>query len=76
MDWASGNIEGDPQFIYIENNNFNIKQTSSAIGIGTLKNAFPVDNKGCKRFSDFDNTDASVDVGYFNYSNQVSFTDN
>ncbi|WP_157493612.1 family 43 glycosylhydrolase [Draconibacterium sediminis] len=76
VDWASGNIEGDPQFIDIENNNFNIKQTSSAIGIGTLKNAFPVDNKGCKRFSDFDNTDASVDVGYFNYSNQVSFTDN
>lgn len=71
--WASDNVEGDPRFADAENANFNLKEGSSAIGAGTLKNAFPIDAKGNKRFEDFDTTNAPIDAGCYMFSKQTGF---
>ncbi|WP_319503319.1 family 43 glycosylhydrolase [uncultured Draconibacterium sp.] len=62
--WALNNVEGDPLFTNPYEYDFTIKPGSAAIGAGTLKNAFPVDFDGNRRFSDFDTTDEKIDVGF------------
>ena len=62
--WASSNKEGNPLFIDPERNDFRIQKGSKAIGVGTLKNAFPVDFFGERRFNDLDKATEKIDVGF------------
>ncbi|WP_346854844.1 family 43 glycosylhydrolase [uncultured Draconibacterium sp.] len=62
--WASENQEGDPLFVNPGKNDFGIKKGSKARGMGTLKNAFPIDFTGERRFNDFDTTTKTIDAGF------------
>ncbi|MCG6186308.1 family 43 glycosylhydrolase [Maribellus maritimus] len=66
--WAADNLEGNPHFVNPGNSNFKLKKGSKAIGAGTLKNAFPVDFFGEKRFTDFDTTTNKIDIGFQMFS--------
>ncbi|WP_163326072.1 family 43 glycosylhydrolase [Draconibacterium mangrovi] len=68
--WAFANREGNPLFINPEKNDYRLKKGSAAIGAGTLKNAFPVDFYGEKRFYDFDTTTKSIDVGFQKFTEE------
>ena len=68
--WASDNMEGNPLFLDVNNNNFKLKEGSAAIGKGTLKNAFPIDFEGNRRFNDFDITTEKIDLGCYKYKNE------
>ncbi|MCG8310644.1 MAG: family 43 glycosylhydrolase [Cytophagales bacterium] len=70
--WASDNVSGDPVFYNHENDDYRLSKGSLAIDEGTLKNAFPVDMNGQKRFLDFDTTDAKVDMGCYEFDGQMS----
>lgn len=61
--WASDSVEGDPLFLDV-NINFKLKKCSVAIGTGTLKNAFPIDFEGNRRFEDFDTATEKIDLGF------------
>ncbi|MGQ8338249.1 family 43 glycosylhydrolase [Sunxiuqinia sp. A32] len=68
-EWAVDNVDGDLQFVDAKNNCFALGKGSSAIGAGTLKNAFPIDAIGEKRFENFDTTKADIDAGCYMFLN-------
>ena len=68
--WASENREGKPLFVNPDKNDFRLEQGSAAIGAGTLKNAFPIDFKGEKRFENFDTTKNSIDAGFLKFKDE------
>lgn len=70
--WGSDNVMGNPLFIDADNNNFKIKPGSNAIDAGTLKNTFPIDFEGNRRFYDFDTTTEKVDIGFHEFNERRS----
>jgi GH43 family beta-xylosidase len=58
-----------PEIHYINSNFFITYSVSGVIpiGTGTLKNAFPIDFEGNRRFEDFDTTTKMIDLGYQKY---------
>lgn len=64
--WATGNTDKSPLFVDAASN-YQLGKNSGGIGIGTLKNAFPIDLNGKTRFTDFDSLKASVDAGCFQF---------
>jgi parallel beta-helix repeat protein len=62
--WASDNVESSSVFDG-QQNSYLLGKNSPAIGSGTLKNSFPVDMNGRRRFTSFDFSKVTVDPGCF-----------